>query len=608
MDGGPDAPAPAPATGTPPAPAARRAVQILSIGIAVYIGVSFTLSCLRLLEFTATNWDLGIFQQGLWTTTHGYTFFEVGDWEGYGSVSFLQVHPALVLYLLVPVYTLAPSPLTLLALQSVLVGLAAIPLYRIGLHVLGEPRRSVGLAMLYLAFAPVLTANLYDFHLEALLPLELFLVFLFWLQGRYLWGLLAAGFAFVSLEVTPFYVAAIALYFLLPKLRSHPSANGISSRASPSWWKRYLAERSVRWGLVLLVASGLAYLLLRGFEWWVLPGLLGVPPQPPVGTSSIVGPASPVGLGLTFTFTANLGVKLGYWGLLVALLGFLPLFSPRGLVLALPWFFFTMQSNHLAWVQLGYQYGFLSAIPLVLAAVTGLRRFEVSILPRLRRLASPVQRLPVPRALRRIRHPRRVAAIAFLLVLLIANVALTPVNPRMQNLNSALSGYRVSYTVVPGYSAVAHAAALIPPDSLVLSSDNLFPFVANDPKAYSLLWIPQQPTYLPFDPAHLPTFVFISSKEQFAEPSWLYIATSNTTLYGTIALVKNTPAGTVHLWERGYAGPLKLSVDATHAAGGPTMPSTAAESDWLAAAAYPWATDIPLWRAAFQLSTTVDSW
>lgn len=605
-------------TGKLPLRTAPRAhLWILGLAISIYFGASLALSCLRLLEFTDTNWDLGIFQQALWTTTHGYVFFEVGDWEGYATASFLQVHPTPILYLLVPVYAALPSPVTLLAIQSGAVALAALPLYQLGRRVLADSRRAVAMAVLYLAYAPILTANLYDFHLEAFLPLELFLLFLLWVEGRYLWGIVVAVATFATLEVTPFFVAALAVYFLIPRIRRADGAGpnveeiaGGSPRGSP-WGKLrlYLAERKVRWSLLLLFASALAYLLLRTFEWWVLPALLGVPPQPPAGTSAIAGPASASGLGLSWAFGANLDLKLGFWLLLVGLLGFLPLFSPRALVLLIPWFGFTMQSDHLAWVQLGYQYGFLAGVPLVLAAVMGLRRFELSVLPYLRK----VSRQAFPRFSARVsRGPGQrgvaIGAVALLALLLASNVYMTPANPGMQNLNSALSGYRVSYAPTPGYEAVAKAAALVPSNALLLASDNLFPFVANDAQAYSLLWIPQQPRYLPFDPAHLPTFAFLSSKEQFAVPSWLFIATSNHTLYGLVASVVNTPGGTVRLWERGYSGPVQFSFDA---AGGnpPSPPPVPWGSLCAVSTAYlGWPIAMPDRSVAFHISATLGSW
>ncbi len=558
--------------------APRSHLYALSILMAVYFSVAFSLSYLRLLEFTATNWDLGIFQQSLWTTTHGYTFFEVGDWETSGAVSFLQIHPAPILYLLVPFYALFPSPLTLLGIQSAAVALAALPLYQLGRSVLGESRRALAIAGLYLAYAPILTANLYDFHLESFLPLELFLLFLLWWQGRYFWAVVVAVAAFTTLEVTPFLVAAMAIYFMT---RVTPSASSRSTRPArldqSATWHRlrlgvraYLSQPSVRRSLGLLLGSGASYLLLRAFQWWVLPAFLGVPPHPPAGATVSESVASIASIGLTLTFTLHLGMKSGYWLLLVGLLGFLPLLSPRALILAAPWFFFTMQADHIAWYQLGFQYGFLAAIPLLIGAIFGLRRLETSIVPWLRR--GPSSRL----RLERFRHPERgrrvalrVTVIISLVVLIGSNLCLTPLNPSEQNLNSGLSGYRVSYNLTPGYAAVAQAASLIPANALILASDNLFPFVANDAQAYSLLWIPQQPKYLPFDQAHLPTYAFLSTSQQYAEPSWLYISTSNRTLYGLLAVVTNSPAGTVQLWERGYSGPVAYAVEDT----GPVQPA-----------------------------------
>ncbi len=546
--------------------APRRHLWILAACMAAYFAVSLTLSYLRVLEFTVSNWDLGIFQQALWTTPRGFVFFEAGDWETWATVSFLQVHPALILYLLVPVYTVAPYPITLLSIQSGAVALAALPLYQFGRRLFPEPRRALVLSALYLAYAPVLTSNLYDFHLEAFLPLELFLLFLFWWDGRYLLGLVVAAAAYTTLEVAPFLVAAIALYFLASPPAQDPAgavAPRTNGRRSPLGspgvrLRELLAGRRFRWSVLLLVLSGAAYLCLRGFQWWVLPAFLGVPPRPPVGAGGITGAASASGLGLTFTLLPNLGLKIGYWLLLTALLGLLPLFAPRSWILAVPWFFFTMQSDRIAWVELGYQYGFLAAIPLVLAAFLGLRNLEKTVLPRLRdwwsRAGARARRWDV--RVRRFRNRRtvKVAVAVTLAALVVVNVYLTPADPLRQNLKSALSAYRVTYTPVAGYPAVVHLASLLPANAPVLASDDLFPLVANDAQAYSLLWVPSQPNYLPFDARHLPTFVFLSTDQAFAVPSWLYVALTNHSLYGLRGSVAGSPVGAVHLWERGYTG------------------------------------------------------
>ena len=63
----------------------------------------------RALELQTTTWDQGIYMQSLWSTVHGRPFYEAADFETGGFSSFLQVHSAFVLYLLVPIYAALPS-------------------------------------------------------------------------------------------------------------------------------------------------------------------------------------------------------------------------------------------------------------------------------------------------------------------------------------------------------------------------------------------------------------------------------------------------------------------------------------------------------------------
>jgi uncharacterized membrane protein len=89
----------------------------------------------------------------------------------------LAGHATFVLYLFVPFYWLSPRAETLLIIQSVLVGFAAIPLY--GFAKTQLPRWSAALVSIaYLLYAPLHGFNFYDFHF---LPTCIFFLFcLFW--------------------------------------------------------------------------------------------------------------------------------------------------------------------------------------------------------------------------------------------------------------------------------------------------------------------------------------------------------------------------------------------------------------------------------------------
>lgn len=555
--------------------ASSRGPFYLLLGLAaLYFGVSLTLSDLRFHEFTTSNWDLGIFQQGLWTTFHGHVFYEAGDWETSGSASFLQVHPALILFALAPVYFAAPDPLTLFVIQSAVVAAAVFPLFGIARQVIGRSGPALGIAGLYLASGPLLAANVFDVHLEALIPLEIFSLFYLWNLGRYRLGMAVAVATYLTLEVTPFLVAGLALFFLIPPMatplggagrrlyrwvRAHPLAD---LRAGGERWRRYLDETKGRWSLYLLLSAIIVYPLLRLFEWYLLPWMIGAPPLPAAG--GLTAPIQAAGIPVDFAFGTHLGNKVGYWALMVALLGFLPLFAPRGLLLVTPWFLFTMQAALLVWTLVGFQYSFIPMATLPIAAIYGFRNVELRILPwlvaRVRRWATARRGATAvrPAEARAARRPAPVipnlALGAFFVVLVVANVTVGPVNPARQNLASGLSGYTVTYAIPPGFDEVVAVVQLIPTNATILASSNLFPLVANNPAAYALLWTNSPPPYLPFSGGYLPQYVFLSQNQLGAVPIWLSPLLTNPAVYGLRAIVWQAPPGPVLLYALNYTG------------------------------------------------------
>ncbi len=531
----------------------------LGLAVVAYFAVSLALSYLRFEELATTNWDLGIFQQALWSTTHGRPFYEAGDWEFYGASSFLQVHPALLLYLIVPLYAVAPTALTLFGIQSAVVALAAVPIYLTGLRVIGRPAPALFVAALYLSSAPLLLANLYDFHLESFLPLELSGLYYLWLTGRYRWGAAVAAAACLTLEVVPFLVAAMALLFLLPDLR-RTFARWRSRNLGARELRAYLARREVRWAFGLLLGAVAAYPLLRLFEWDLLPNLLGVPAVVPAPAGSGTVRSNLLAVGWDFSF--SLVYKLRFWVLLFGLFAFLPALAPRTLLLSVPWFLYTIQANQISWTTLGYQYAFVPMAGISLAAIYGFRALETELLPRLARGGARARRSPRPALSRRWRPGgagrRRAAAwVAVTAGLLAANFLLGPLDPANQNLSNSVPGYRVAYAVPPGFDRARTVSGLVPPGAEVLATTDLFPLVANDRNAYALLWTPAPPPRLPFGPAALPPYVLASSAYLFSVPGWLADRLENGSLYGLAAAAWTTPAGPVLLWQLGYDGPVR---------------------------------------------------
>lgn len=529
----------------------------LLLAVVVYFAVSLTLSWLRSIELQTSTWDMGLYQQALWSTAHGRPFYETADVETGGYGSLLQVHSTFLLFAVAPLYGLLPSQLTLFVVQSALVAGAAVPLYLLGREVTGSARLGLLAGVVYLAWTPTLSSNLYDFHAEAFLPIELFGLALLWEQDRYRAGLALALVAFVTFEFAPVLTFFVAVFGLLTA-RERGWLRSQRTRAAtdgPGPWSRlrsWLALPRVQASWVLLVASAVAYAVLLYLRTDYLLSALGTYPLPAAASGYVIG-ATPSALGLSFAYVGvAFSSKITYWLVLVALLGFVPLLAPRALLLVAPWFAFTMLSANANYTTLGFQYGFLAGSALLIAFVYGL--------PEARRLARTFLNAPAPPPSERPRgrltrrRRRAVALVVGVGALLALNVALTPIDPMMQYTGLG-SAYRLSYSLPSGSADLARLVGLMPPGATVVASDNLFPLVANDEAAYSFLWAPDPALGLPFDAAHPPPYVLVAQSSVGAVSSWITTLLYHRAVYGVRGVDWMSAAGPVLLFEASYAGP-----------------------------------------------------
>ena len=536
----------------------------LAAAILLYAAVSFAFSWLRALNFGTSTWDLGIYQQALWSTAHGRPFWETADYETGGFSSLLQVHSVFLLYLLVPLYAALPSSLTLFAVQSAVVALAALPLYLLARDLTGSGRWALLAAVAYLLWTPTLASNLYDFHAESFLPLEVFTVVLLWQRGRYGWGFLVAGFSYLTFELGPVLLAFVGLMYFLPE--SPTLARWMSAlrrgrgRGTGSEVRGWFASRRALASMTLLIGSVVAYGLLVLVRQDYLSGWLGIGAYPPNPFGYVVG-TTPAGLQLSASYLGvAFGTKVESWLVFFALLGFVPFLAPRTLLLSVPWLVFSFFSDNANYVALGFQYGFIIGSGLLIGFAFGLVPIARWAEGRPRRSertpdASEIEvwaRAVSARGGRRRR--RATVVVAAFGVLVAANIALSPADPLLYGAAYG-SAYSFSYTPPPGYGEVVKLAGLVPAGAYVLASDDVFPFVANDVNAYSLLYEANQRLLLPFNATDEPPFVLLSVARTDLVPTWLEVSVYDPEVYGVRGIAWSTPAGAVVLFERGYTGP-----------------------------------------------------
>lgn len=199
----------------------------------------------RVLTFSTPSYDFGIFAQMFHSMkTNGLPLTTL---ERDGLLSHFAVHVSPIYYLILPVYWLFPSPVTLQVAQAAILASAAIPLWKLGTrHGLSGLQRTLvcAVAMLYPALAGGAS---YDLHENCfLIPLVLWL--LYGLDANSL--PITAGSALLTLlvkEDAAVYVAVVGLFVL------------VQAFVRKDGWKKIAA------GAGLLVVSVAWFFLVTGY-------------------------------------------------------------------------------------------------------------------------------------------------------------------------------------------------------------------------------------------------------------------------------------------------------------------------------------------------------
>ena len=137
---------------------------LMSLMIAVYILYFSIFSVLRYQKMQANYFDLGIMHQGVYNS---YQAVRTGDWNrfleitdpiGPNQINRMAVHNDPLLALFVPFYFISPSPIWLLIIQSIVLGLGAFAVFGISNHVLKNTKNvsfiSLLFALCYLLYFP----------------------------------------------------------------------------------------------------------------------------------------------------------------------------------------------------------------------------------------------------------------------------------------------------------------------------------------------------------------------------------------------------------------------------------------------------------------------
>ncbi|MFQ5897126.1 MAG: DUF2079 domain-containing protein [Candidatus Methylomirabilia bacterium] len=289
-----------------------------------------------------SGFDLGYYVQLLWNLVEGHgPRVSLPEMHAWGD------HFSPILYLFMPLFALFPGAVCLLIAQSAALALGAPVVFALARRWLGDDRKALALAGLYLLNPSVHGINLKDFHPQALaIPL-----------------LLAAILAFESHRPVWF------MFSVVLTLGTREDA-GLAILGLGLWLG--LARRRWLWGLGV-GALGLAWLFFM--TWWLIP-FFREAPYPHLGRfAHLGGSLGEILLALLRQPLAPLaalanGDRFIYLLALLAPLGFLPLLRPLDLIPALPTLVVNLLSSDPLLVHHRWQY-VAYIVPFVFAAAIG---------------------------------------------------------------------------------------------------------------------------------------------------------------------------------------------------------------------------------------------
>jgi uncharacterized membrane protein len=405
------------------------------------------------------GYDLGIENNLVWNAAHwNGPLFKTSVQMGGPVGTHIGLHQTYISYLIGIPYRLLPRPETLLVLQSLLIGAAALPLYAYARRYLGAWTASF-VALLFLFNAPMHGSNLYDFHYLPFAPLFLWTTLALLAARRDRWAAVAIVLTLANREDMSALLIVVGMFLLL---------TGERPRAG-----------------VIVAAVGAVYFVVVKFI--VMPRFLGGATAYVHQYKDLLPPGENGFGGVLKTVLANPGYtattilqqdKVLYLLQIMAPLAFFPWRRPIGLLCSLPGFFFTMLATQYPWLtRLGFQYTAYWTSFLFLAVVANLRWLN-----RAQAAAS------APAAASEVRASRRAWKVAMTAATLVTCYQLGPVFQQ----NTSWAGFLPLRVDINDADRLRHANLYalidrIPPDASVAASEMLVAHLSSRKNAYTLL-------------------------------------------------------------------------------------------------------------------------
>lgn len=395
--------------------------------------------------------DLGLEDNLVWNVLHWAKPLFKSSPLGGPTASHLGFHATWFAFVLVPFYAIRPNAETLLLIQAILLGGAAIPLYLLGRRYVGHWQAAL-IAVCYLLYPGLHGSNLYDFHYLPLGPFFMWFVVYFIESRRWFWATL---FVLITLSIRE--DVAVGLGFL----------GGLM----------LLSGRRPKDGLLLLVVGAAYFIVMKGVVMHKAMGGSDAFVHQyrlliPEGERGFNGVIKTILSNPLYTLSTMMERQKLIYFLQIALpLAFLPLRRPIGLWAAVPGFLFTLLSTEYPpLLMISFQYTSYWIAQLFPASLLNLRWMD-----------------------QRIREGVHTSAWkgSWIAALLVAILSTSYQYGAMFQNDNSMGGFgRYHFgSDASDYrrrAELRELTAMVPPKAKVAASENIVPQVSNRPDAYTL--------------------------------------------------------------------------------------------------------------------------
>lgn len=355
------------------------AFLLLIIFVSIYTVVFSYFTIMKNYGFGTYAWDLGIFDQALWTTLNkGRFFYYTCELFLNPSGSFFGIHFSPILFVILPFYAIHPAAETLLAMQSFILAFGTIPLYKLTRSVLRLRIASLVFSLAYLLYPPLQGINWFDFHVQSFLPFFFFSAIYFFGKKNWKTYFLFITLALMVEEHSSMIVFFIGIFGLLchkkqlaskfeiRKFRNSVLLVPISTILLAALW--YLMTLLVR-NFFFPINPDFLYEFNAAVNW----SILGVQNPLLIPLQTIMHPIKAIAaLGYDFM------VKISYLLILFGPLAFKSFQKLRFLLPTAPWFVYALLSNNQSYYSIYIQYPAYVIAFVFIAAVHATRNEKIN--------------------------------------------------------------------------------------------------------------------------------------------------------------------------------------------------------------------------------------